>query len=52
MCEFNKPSNDSDDNRRWDEAFARSQDQLAELAEKVRADIRAGNTLEIDIGEL
>ncbi len=26
----------------WDKAFAESQDQLAQLAQKVRADIKAG----------
>ena len=30
------------DEQRWAEAFARSQDQLARLAAKVRDDIRAG----------
>ncbi|HEY7155648.1 MAG TPA: hypothetical protein VH575_16925 [Gemmataceae bacterium] len=30
------------DERRWQESFARSQDQLARLAAKVREDIRAG----------
>ncbi|MCY3870056.1 MAG: restriction endonuclease [Gemmatimonadetes bacterium] len=30
------------DERRWDEAFAASQDKLAKLAQKVRADIKAG----------
>jgi hypothetical protein len=30
------------DERLWDEAFARSQEQLGRLAEKVREDIRAG----------
>jgi hypothetical protein len=30
------------DDRAWDEAFARSQDQLAQLAAKARADIAAG----------
>jgi hypothetical protein len=30
------------DERRWDEAFARSQEPLARLAAKVREDIRAG----------
>ena len=29
------------DERRWDEAFARSQDQLARLADRVREDIPA-----------
>ena len=30
------------DDRTWDEAFARSQDQLARLADKARADVAAG----------
>ena len=30
------------DEQRWGEAFARSQPQLAKLAEKVRADITSG----------
>jgi hypothetical protein len=30
------------DERLWDEAFARSQEQLTRLAEKVREEIRAG----------
>jgi hypothetical protein len=30
------------DERRWQEGFLRSQDQLARLAAKVREDIRAG----------
>jgi aspartate/glutamate racemase len=30
------------DERRWQESFARSQNQLARLAEKAREDIRAG----------
>ena len=30
------------DERHWQESFARSQDQLARLASKVREDIRAG----------
>ncbi len=30
------------DERRWDEAFGQSQDQLSSLAEKARSDIRAG----------
>ncbi len=32
------------DERRWDESFAGSQEQLARLAEKVRDDIRAGRS--------
>ena len=30
-----------EDEQRWDKAFADSQDQLAQLAQKVRADIKA-----------
>jgi hypothetical protein len=30
------------DERRWQESFARSQDQLSRLAAKAREDIRAG----------
>ena len=30
------------DERAWDEAFDRSQDALARIADKVRADVRAG----------
>lgn len=30
------------DERRWSESFARSQDQLARVAAKVREDIKAG----------
>jgi hypothetical protein len=40
------------DERRWDEAFARSQDQLSKLAEKVRADISTGKTRDLGIDEL
>jgi hypothetical protein len=40
------------DEDRWDAAFARSQDRLAEIAEQVRADIRAGRTRDIGIDEL
>jgi hypothetical protein len=40
------------DNRRWDEAFTRSQEQLGKPAEKVRQDIRAGKTRDIGIDEL
>lgn len=31
-----------EDERRWQETFARSQDQLSRLAAKVREDIQAG----------
>jgi hypothetical protein len=40
------------DERRWDEAFARSQDQLARLAERVRRDIAAGKVRNAGIDEL
>lgn len=32
------------DEKRWDEQFADSQDTLAKMADKVRADIKAGRT--------
>ena len=41
-----------DDERRWSEAFARSQGPLSKLAEKVRADIAAGRVRAIGIDEL
>jgi len=31
------------DERKWDEAFSNSQDQLAKLADKVRKDIQTGD---------
>jgi hypothetical protein len=40
------------DERQWDEAFARSQSQLAKLAEKVRGDIAAGQVRDIGTDEL
>lgn len=40
------------DERRWEEAFAGSQDRLAELAAKVRRDIAEGRVHDIGIGEL
>ncbi len=40
------------DERRWDEAFAGSQDKLARLAEKVRADIRAGRIRDVGVDTL
>ena len=41
-----------EDEQRWDKAFAESQDQLAQLARKVRADIKAGRTKKMGIDEL
>ena len=40
------------DEARWDQAFARSGDQLARLAERVREDIRAGRVKNVGIDEL
>jgi hypothetical protein len=40
------------DERRWDEAFSRSQDQLARLAAKVREDVRAGRVRSTGMDEL
>jgi hypothetical protein len=39
---------DLEDERKWTEAFANSQDLLAELAEEARADHRAGRTRPLD----
>lgn len=64
IAELNKlPAQDQDalaalilaeinDERRWEAAFANSQDQLAKLAEKVRDDIRAGRVREMGMDEL
>ena len=41
-----------EDERQWQEAFAESQDKLAQLARKVRADIKAGRIKNIGIDEL
>lgn len=35
------------EDRGWDESFARSQGQLARMAEKVRADIAAGRVRDL-----
>lgn len=40
------------DERKWDKSFANSQDKLAALADKVRADIREGRTRNLGIDEL
>lgn len=39
---------DLEDERRWSEAFASSQDVLAELAAEARAEHRSGRTLPLD----
>ena len=36
----------------WDKAFSESQDKLAELAQKVRTDIKAGRIKKMGIDEL
>jgi hypothetical protein len=40
------------DEKRWQNSFAASQDQLANLAKKVREDIRQGKVRPIGIDEL
>ncbi len=40
------------DERRWDQAFAASQDQLQRLAEPARQDIAAGKVRDVGIDEL
>jgi len=41
-----------EDEQRWDRAFAQSQDALARLAAKARADIRAGKIEKLGFDEL
>lgn len=41
-----------EDEQQWQEAFAESQDKLAQLARKVRADIKAGRIKNMGIDEL
>ena len=41
-----------EDEQQWDEAFAASQDTLAQLAEKVRADIKADHVTKMGFDEL
>lgn len=40
------------DEEHWQDSFANSQDQLAKLAEKARADIRAGRVRTAGMDEL
>ncbi|HEX4962695.1 MAG TPA: hypothetical protein VF173_17800 [Thermoanaerobaculia bacterium] len=40
------------DEKLWDETFARSQDKLSRMAEKVRADIRAGKVKDVSVEDL
>ena len=39
------------DEQRWEQAFAGSQDRLAQLAAKVREDIRAGRVKDVGVDE-
>jgi hypothetical protein len=41
-----------EDDLKWEQAFANSQDQLAKWEEKVQADIRAGRVKKMGIDEL
>lgn len=41
-----------EDEKKWDKAFAKSQHKLSKIAEKVRADIKAGRTRKIGIDQL
>ena len=41
-----------EDEQRWDRAFAQSQDALARLAAKARADIRSGKIQKLGFDEL
>ena len=40
------------DEQQWDEAFANSQDALADMAAKVRQDIQAGRVRQLGIDDL
>ncbi len=40
------------DEERWDQAFAKSQDALAKLAQEARAEYRAGKTIPLDLEQL
>jgi hypothetical protein len=40
------------DEQRWEESFARSQEQLGKLAAKVRTDIRTGRVKDILVEDL
>ena len=41
-----------EDAQLWDKAFSKSEDKLAQLAQKVRADIKAGRIRKMGIDEL
>ena len=41
-----------EDAQLWEKAFSESEDKLAQLAQKVRTDIKAGRIRKMDIDEL
>ncbi|HLX60684.1 MAG TPA: hypothetical protein VKX17_05325 [Planctomycetota bacterium] len=41
-----------EDERRWDEAFAKSQDKLARLSAQVDEDLKAGRVRDLGIDQL
>ncbi len=41
-----------EDDRRWEDAFRASEAPLTRVADKVRADIRAGRTRKMDFNDL
>ncbi len=43
---------DIEGERRWDEAFEKSQEKLSKLASKARANIQVGKRKELNLGDL
>lgn len=43
---------DIESERRWEEAFEKSQDKLSKLASKIRADIKAGKRQALNLDDL
>jgi len=41
-----------EDEKRWEKAFAASQDKLARIAQKVHSEIKAGRTKKMDFDEI
>jgi len=41
-----------EDEKQWEAAFQESEEQLKRVADKVRADIRAGRTRKMDLNDL
>ncbi|WP_133513207.1 hypothetical protein [Candidatus Thiosymbion oneisti] len=46
------PEEEIEDEVRWDQAFANSQNMLAKLASEAMEEDRAGKTQELDLGRL